>query len=142
MTTGTSEVRCGLKKNTIEKINSVFALYPKIDQAILYGSRAKGTFRNGSDIDLTLKSDTLTHRELLSIEIELDDLLLPYKIDLSLFRQIDNADLIAHIERVGVVFYERPESHCPIPNPASIASTKTMTETFPVANDTKAGPGQ
>ena len=96
----------GLSSKTIGKINAVFARYPSIEQAILYGSRAKGTFRNGSDIDLTLKGDALTHRELSKIEIELDDLLLPYKIDLSLFRQIANPKLIEHIERVGVVFYE------------------------------------
>ena len=96
----------GLSAKTIDKIHSVFARYPNIEQAILYGSRAKGTFRNGSDIDLTLRGDTLTHRELSRIENELDDLLLPYKIDLSLFRQIDNPNLIEHIGRVGVVFYE------------------------------------
>ena len=95
----------GLSANTIDKINAVFARYPSIEQAILYGSRAKGTFRNGSDIDLTLKGENITHRELSRIENELDDLLLPYKIDLSLFRQIDNPNLIEHIERVGVVFY-------------------------------------
>ena len=95
----------GLSANTIDKINAVFARYPSIEQAILYGSRAKGTFRNGSDIDLTLKGENITHRELSRIENELDDLLLPYKIDLSLFRQIDNQNLIGHIERVGVVFY-------------------------------------
>jgi len=96
----------GLSAKTIDKIHSVFSRYPNIEQAILYGSRAKGTFRNGSDIDLTLRGDTLTHRELSRIENELDDLLLPYKIDLSLFRQIDNPNLIEHIGRVGVVFYE------------------------------------
>jgi len=106
MTAHIEEIKYGLKIATIAKINEVFAAHPNIEQAILYGSRAKGTFRNGSDIDLTLRGDTLTHRELSRIENELDDLLLPYKIDLSLFRQIDNPKLIGHIERVGVVFYE------------------------------------
>jgi predicted nucleotidyltransferase len=100
------ETQYGLKISTIVKINGVFSAHASIEQAILYGSRAKGNYRNGSDIDLTLKGDALSHRELLRIEIELDDLLLPYKIDLSLFRQIDNLNLIKHIEQVGVVFYE------------------------------------
>ena len=97
----------GLSSKTIAKIHSVFSQYPNIEQAILYGSRAKGTFRNGSDIDFTLRGDTLTHWELSRIENELDDLLLPYKIDLSLFRQIDNPNLIGHIGRVGMTFYQR-----------------------------------
>jgi predicted nucleotidyltransferase len=101
--------KTGLPSKAIEQINAVLARHPAIEQAILYGSRAKGNFRNGSDIDLSLQSDTLTSRELLRIESELDDLLLPYKIDLSLFRDIDNADLAAHIGRVGVVFYQRAD---------------------------------
>jgi predicted nucleotidyltransferase len=106
MTMHCEETQYGLKISTIVKINGVFSAHASIEQAILYGSRAKGNYRNGSDIDLTLKGDALSHRELLRIEIELDDLLLPYKIDLSLFRQIDNLNLIKHIEQVGVVFYE------------------------------------
>jgi len=43
----------GLRKNIIEKMDTVFAKYPQIEKVILYGSRAKGCFQNGSDIDLT-----------------------------------------------------------------------------------------
>lgn len=74
---------------------------------MLYGSRAKGTHRNGSDIDLTLLGDRLTYSLLSRIETEIDDLLLPYTLDLSLYSSIDNADLIDHIQRVGKLFYQR-----------------------------------
>jgi len=96
----------GLKESTIDRINSVFAGYPEISQVILYGSRAMGNCRNGSDIDLTIVGG-VTHSTQLRIENKLDDLLLPYKIDLSLMHEIDNADLLDHIKRVGVVFYEK-----------------------------------
>lgn len=98
---------CGLKASVIARMNGVFAGYPAVERAILYGSRAKGNFRHGSDIDLTLEGDAITAEQVNRILLELDDLLLPYTIDLSLKRQIDNPDLLAHIERVGVVFYER-----------------------------------
>ena len=97
----------GLKESTIEKINSVFSSYPQIRQVILYGSRAMGNYRNGSDIDLTIVGEAVTHSQQLRIENKLDDLLLPYKIDLSLMHEIENAALIDHIKRVGVVFYEK-----------------------------------
>lgn len=97
----------GLKDSTIEKIRSVFARYPQIDKVILYGSRAMGKQRNGSDIDLTMLGTGVTHSLQLKVENELDDLLLPYKIDLSVFGAIDNEELRAHIQRVGVVFYRR-----------------------------------
>lgn len=100
-------MRFGLKEETIEKINSVLSKFPEVEKAILYGSRAKGNFKRGSDIDLTLTGSGLTHQALLRIDNELDDLLLPYHIDLSILENISNPDLIEHIERVGVVFYER-----------------------------------
>jgi predicted nucleotidyltransferase len=106
MTAEIENIRYGLKESTIAKINGVFEEYPHLQQAILYGSRAKGNFRKGSDIDLTLIGDDLTYREMTRIENQLDDLLLPYKMDISLFRHIENPDLIEHIQRVGVVFYE------------------------------------
>jgi uncharacterized protein len=107
MRSETENLPFGLKKNTIERIKSVFSGHPQIDQVIIYGSRAKGNYRNGSDIDLTIKGEAVTLSELMKIETELDDLLLPYKIDLSLLHKINDAEVIDHIKRVGVVFYEK-----------------------------------
>ncbi|WP_347989138.1 nucleotidyltransferase domain-containing protein [Methylomonas sp. AM2-LC] len=103
------EDRFGLKQHTISAISNVFARYSEIKQAVLYGSRAKGTYRNGSDIDLTLCGEALTYNQLERIETEIDDLLLPYAVDLSLYTHIDNADLLEHIQRVGQVFYQREQ---------------------------------
>ena len=97
---------CGLSMATIEKINAVFTVHPELTKALLYGSRAKGNYRLGSDIDLTLFGNALTHAKLGEIATQLDDLLLPYNFDISLFNQIDNPDLVDHIRRVGIVFYE------------------------------------
>ncbi len=97
----------GLKDKTISVLNTVFAQYTSIEQVLLYGSRAKGNFRNGSDIDLTLVGTQINLTDLLKIENEIDDLLLPYCVDLSQFHTISNPDLIAHIERVGKVFYQK-----------------------------------
>lgn len=96
---------CGLGVATLVALQDVFTRHPEIEQVLLYGSRAKGTQRKGSDIDLTLLGDELDYRLLTRIETEIDDLLLPYTVDLSLFRQIDNPDLIEHISRVGLIFY-------------------------------------
>ena len=97
--------RCGLSVANIAALHRVFANHPEVEQALLYGSRAKGTQRKGSDVDLTLLGGKLDYRLLTRIETEIDDLLLPYTIDLSLFQQIDNPDLIDHIRRVGLIFY-------------------------------------
>ncbi len=101
-------MRYGLNDATVEKLRSVLASYPQIEQAILYGSRAKGNYKNGSDIDLTLQGgDDLTFDVLYEIIQQVDDLLLPYTVDLSIFSTLSDEDLIDHIRRLGVVFYQR-----------------------------------
>lgn len=101
-------LRFGLKETTIQKICGVLARYPQVERAVLYGSRAKGTYRNGSDIDLTLSGEPgLTLEVLYKIMHELDELLLPYTIDLSLFKDISDPEVVEHIRRVGIIFYEK-----------------------------------
>lgn len=97
----------GLSNKTMQSILGVLKKYPNIEKCIVYGSRAIGNYRNGSDIDLTLIGEKLTLTELLKIENELDDLLLPYKIDLSIFHQLNHEGLIEHINTYGRVFFER-----------------------------------
>lgn len=97
----------GLSDPTVAKIQSVLARYPAVEKAVLYGSRAKGNYKPGSDIDLTLVGSTLSNRVLADIADELDELLLPYSIDLSIFADLNHAELREHVERVGVVFYQK-----------------------------------
>jgi predicted nucleotidyltransferase len=96
----------GLSQSDVQSIQEALRRFPKVSEAILYGSRAKGNYRPGSDIDLALKGNELSHHDLLDIELALDELLLPYKIDLSLRHQIDNPQLIEHIDRAGKQFYK------------------------------------
>ncbi|MHB8791536.1 MAG: nucleotidyltransferase domain-containing protein [Desulfobulbaceae bacterium] len=98
----------GLSDADMAQIRGVFARFSAIDKAVLYGSRAKGNYKQGSDIDLTLYGKDLTTAQLGDIAEALDDLLLPYQIDLSIFAHLNHPDLRDHIERVGQVFYEKP----------------------------------
>ncbi len=98
----------GLKEATINQIHSILEKYTQIEKAILYGSRAKGNFRNGSDIDLTLVGGPeLTLKILYRLMDDIDDLLLPYLFDLSLYHMIQDQEVREHIERKGKVFYTR-----------------------------------
>jgi len=101
----------GLPPQVLERLNAVFRKRPQIDRVILYGSRAKGNFRTGSDIDLCLEADNMQIDDLLKLSGEIDDLLLPWKVDLALKHTIENPDLLAHIERVGMPVYERGVLH-------------------------------
>lgn len=97
----------GLKDETIQRITSVLKKFPQINKAILYGSRAKGNYKKGSDIDLTLVGDDLNLSVINLVEIEIDNLLLPYTFDISIYHQIDNSELIEYIKRVGKIFYSK-----------------------------------
>lgn len=79
----------------------------KIKEIILFGSRAKGTFNNGSDIDLALKGNSLNLQDILDANIETEKLLLPYKLDLVIFDRINEPALIEHINRVGILLFKR-----------------------------------
>ena len=98
----------GLDVEDIQNIKTAIAKDPAISKVILYGSRAKGNYRNGSDIDLTLlgKDLTLTNSVYPLLD-ELEELYLPYTFDISVYRHINNDDLIGHINRVGKVFYRK-----------------------------------
>jgi predicted nucleotidyltransferase len=105
----TPERSFGLSSQVINRLRQVLASYPEVDQAILYGSRAMGTFQPASDIDLTLIGAKLTPQLMTQIDAALDDLLLPYMIDLSTLASINHGPLLDHIQRVGVVVYRSGE---------------------------------
>lgn len=97
----------GIPVAAVDGIRGVLRNFPEVEKATLYGSRAKGTHRRGSDIDLTLHGEGLDQSGLTRICDDLDDLLLPYKMNISLFKDLTHPELVDHIRRVGVTLYER-----------------------------------
>lgn len=97
----------GLKDHILEKIRNVFSKYEQVEKVLIYGSRAKGNYKPGSDIDLTFIGEGLNRRILNNIDDDIDDLLLPYSFDLSILKEVTNLDFLAHVNRVGILFYER-----------------------------------
>ncbi|HZM04980.1 MAG TPA: nucleotidyltransferase domain-containing protein [Candidatus Saccharimonadales bacterium] len=97
----------GLPEKVVAQICAVLSEHAEVEKVILYGSRAKGNYKPGSDIDLTLLGSALTPKILGQIQSEFDDGPLPYRCDLSIFSKITTPDLLDHIQRVGVVFYEQ-----------------------------------
>jgi len=97
----------GLSPDAIRDIKGVFAACPRVQSAIIYGSRAKGNYRKNSDIDLTFQGNDMDMQDIYSIYRKIDELNLPYMFDFSVFDQIENPDLVDHIRRVGRLFYQR-----------------------------------
>lgn len=97
----------GLTEKTLSQIQGVLGRFPDVERAVLFGSRAKGTYRPGSDIDLALIGHDLDWRKLGKIDDALDDLLLPYGFSLIEWSGSTDPEIAAHIQRVGMTFYER-----------------------------------
>jgi len=100
----------GLSDATLATVQAILASCPAVETAIVYGSRAKGNFSTGSDIDLTLVGAALTQDMLSHLVGQFEESNLPYQVDLSILRDIDNPSLREHVERVGKVLYQRTET--------------------------------
>jgi predicted nucleotidyltransferase len=99
-------MKYGLSERTLNTLDSIFRKYPGIREAVLNGSRGKGKYRTGSDIDVSLKTDeTFTRTDLLRIAGDFDDSDMPYFVDVSIYDQLSNQELKAHIDRVGKALY-------------------------------------
>ena len=99
-----------------QRLLELIRSHPHIQKVVLYGSRALGRQRAGSDIDLCLEAPSMGLGELLELGAALDDLLLPWQIDLQLRHLITHEELLAHIERAGQLLWERP-TPAKVPDP-------------------------
>jgi predicted nucleotidyltransferase len=96
----------GLTENTIKSIHSVLEKHETVKTVLIFGSRAKGNYQNGSDIDLAIE-DEISEEELQKIQNELEDLDLLYEIDIVSYKNIKNTPLGQHIDRVKKLFYKK-----------------------------------
>jgi type I restriction enzyme S subunit len=99
----------GLTGRDRKGIVSVLEACPKIRRAVLFGSRAIGTYRGASDLDLALEGDGIKLTDLVAINAGIGRLQLPFEADFVIRAKINNPELEKHIREYGRVFYERKE---------------------------------
>ena len=100
--------RFGLKSSDLEYIIAILAQNSNVEQAFIFGSRAKGTYKNGSDVDIALKGKSITPEVVERINYLLnEESPMPYKFDVLNYHTINNHELVEHIDRVGVEIYCR-----------------------------------
>ena len=99
-------MKFGLSDTVIKELQDVFRLHANIKKVLIFGSRSKGTYRAGSDIDLAVIGDGIDYNQLLSILCEIDELELLYSVDLLDYQKKKGTPIGDHIDRVGEIFYE------------------------------------
>ncbi|MBK8554778.1 MAG: nucleotidyltransferase domain-containing protein [Lewinellaceae bacterium] len=96
----------GLTERDLATIQEIFGQFPEIQTVFIFGSRAKGNFRTGSDIDLAIMHPPVGNNTLLRLRNAFEDSSLPYNVDIVNYPALQHADLKAHIDRVGRLFYQ------------------------------------
>lgn len=96
----------GLSEQDMDTLKSILSSYPEVDEAIIFGSRSKGNYRNGSDVDIALKGLALNLDIVSQISYILnEETTMPYKFDILNYHTINNKELIEHIDRVGILIF-------------------------------------
>lgn len=101
----------GLSNTVISDIRSVFRKHTNIEKVLIFGSRAKGTYSEGSDIDLAAIGNDISFDQLMDINIQIEDLGLLYKVDVIDYNKNINTPIGEHIIRVGLPFYNKNDSY-------------------------------
>lgn len=99
----------GIKDEELYSLKNIFSSTVEVDKVILFGSRAKGSYKPYSDLDLVLCGEDVSSTVLGNLMMDIDDLLMPYKVDLLLYNRITNEALKHEVETFGVVIYQKNE---------------------------------
>lgn len=100
----------GLSEKSYNLILKTLQNFSEIEKAIIFGSRAMGNYKKGSDIDLAIKGKNVNFDTVLKLHSLLDqELPLPYFFDIVDYNDLENKNLKEHIEKFGIVFFERKE---------------------------------
>jgi len=95
----------GLKESDLQRIIDVLRKYPEVKEARIYGSRAIGNYKPGSDIDISLMGN-VSWETTCQISAELNEHLpLPYEFDITAYVSITYPPLKEHIDQYGKPFY-------------------------------------
>ena len=97
----------GLTPKHRVEIRTILAKAECVERAVLFGSRATGTFGRASDIDLALEGKNLGLSDVLSLRSEFAESSLPYEVDIIIRTEIFDSALESRIEQQGKTFYER-----------------------------------
>ncbi len=96
----------GLPERTVNELLEYFKSKPGVEKVVVYGSRAKGTYKNGSDIDFAVWTNGKSAYDL-RIEAELDELETPYMFDVTDYKNLSHERMKKSIDKDGIVFYEK-----------------------------------
>jgi len=100
----------GLRPEDINYIQSIIGKFSEVEKAVIFGSRAKGNYKKGSDVDIALYGNDLDQISSKIHDLLEEETLMPYFFDIIDYASLSNAALKEHIDRVGKVIFERAKA--------------------------------
>ena len=97
----------GLTERDMQTLTGILQKYPEVKSVYLFGSRAKGTHKQGSDIDLAVVNEGGSDKTLRAIKADFEESSLPYNVDVASLATVEHRELKEHIDRMGVAIYEK-----------------------------------
>ena len=98
----------GIYDNSFILILEIIGSFPEVEEARIFGSRALGNYKKGSDIDIAIIGDDVTSKTIISLAIKLDELgNTPYFFDVVNYHTISNKELQNHIDQYGIPVYKK-----------------------------------
>lgn len=96
----------GISDRSYSYIISYLKKQPQVEEVILFGSRAKGNYKKGSDIDLAIKGKACTPELAVDIESFINEVMtIPYNVDVVDYNSLKKKELKEHIDRVGILLF-------------------------------------
>jgi predicted nucleotidyltransferase len=100
----------GLTETAFSYLQELFDHYNNdLKEVVIYGSRAVGDYRNGSDIDLAIKGN-IKEEQLLELMQKIDSSSIPYEVDLSNYEELESPNLKQHIDECGIIFWQHKKN--------------------------------
>lgn len=97
-------MKFGLTEKTYDLLIKTLKSYNEIEKACIFGSRAMGNYKKGSDIDICIYGKSVNEKIISKLNIELNENLpIPYYFDIVYYDSIENNDLKRHIDEQGKI---------------------------------------
>jgi len=98
----------GLLERDLKYILEAVGKYPEIEEVIIFGSRAMGNYKKGSDVDLAIVGENVDRKTVRRLNDDLnEEYPLPYFFDVIKYKDISNQELIKHINCIGKIIYKK-----------------------------------
>ena len=98
----------GLLQRDLDYINMSISKLLEIEIVIIFGSRAMGNYKKGSDIDLAILGDNISSETIRKLNEDLNEQYpIPYFFDILDYNEITNKELKKHIDVNGIILFEK-----------------------------------